>query len=53
MVILILIVLGICLGSFVNAFVWRHYRQMELQEQIEELQAKKGSKKKLEPVSWR
>jgi prepilin signal peptidase PulO-like enzyme (type II secretory pathway) len=47
MVILILIVLGICLGSFVNAFVWRHYRQMELQEQIEELQAKKGSKKKL------
>jgi leader peptidase (prepilin peptidase) / N-methyltransferase len=27
MVILILIVLGLCLGSFVNAFVWRHWKR--------------------------
>jgi prepilin signal peptidase PulO-like enzyme (type II secretory pathway) len=26
MVIITLIVLGLCLGSFINAFVWRHYR---------------------------
>lgn len=27
MIILILLVLGLCLGSFVNAFVWRHYQR--------------------------
>jgi leader peptidase (prepilin peptidase)/N-methyltransferase len=51
MVILILVVLGVCLGSFVNAFVWRHYRSEELREQREELQSKKGSSKKLQALS--
>lgn len=32
MVILILIVLGLCLGSFVNAFVWRFHKQQERQQ---------------------
>ncbi|HSH55660.1 MAG TPA: prepilin peptidase [Candidatus Limnocylindrales bacterium] len=32
MVILTLIVFGLCLGSFVNALVWRLYKQMELEE---------------------
>lgn len=45
MVILILAVLGVCLGSFVNAFVWRHYRRAELSEEIMELKAKKRSPK--------
>ena len=33
MIILILIVLGVCFGSFVNAFVWRFHEQAELREQ--------------------
>ncbi len=33
MVILILVVLGLCLGSFINAFVWRLYKQEELADQ--------------------
>jgi leader peptidase (prepilin peptidase)/N-methyltransferase len=32
MVILILALLGVCLGSFINAFVWRHYKLAELKE---------------------
>lgn len=47
MVVAILIILGVCLGSFINAFVWRHYRQMELQEQIDELQGAKAKQKQL------
>lgn len=27
MVVLILLVLGLCMGSFINAFVWRHWRR--------------------------
>lgn len=46
MVILILIILGVCLGSFVNAFVWRHYRRAEIREQIKEQKAKKSPSKK-------
>ncbi len=45
MVILILLILGLCFGSFVNAFVWRHYKQAELKEQLAE---GKKSKKKAE-----
>lgn len=33
MVIVILFILGLCLGSFVNAFVWRLHKQEELAEQ--------------------
>ncbi len=32
MVILTLLILGLCLGSFVNALVWRLHKQMELEE---------------------
>lgn len=46
MVILILALLGVCFGSFVNAFVWRHYRRAELNEEITELEAKKRPSKK-------
>ncbi|HEX8183044.1 MAG TPA: prepilin peptidase [Candidatus Saccharimonadales bacterium] len=33
MVIVILLLLGICFGSFVNAFVWRFHEQAEIAEQ--------------------
>ena len=33
MVIIVLLVLGLCFGSFVNAFVWRFRRQAELREE--------------------
>ncbi len=32
MVIAILIILGLCLGSFVNALIWRMHKQMELED---------------------
>lgn len=43
---LILFIFGLILGSFVNAFVWRHYSRAELIEAKDELLAKKGKKKK-------
>jgi prepilin signal peptidase PulO-like enzyme (type II secretory pathway) len=38
MVIVILLVLGLCFGSFVNALVWRFRRQAELRDARDELQ---------------
>lgn len=48
MVIVILFVLGLCLGSFVNAFVWRFHRQAELRDEQAALraQAKKSAGKR-------
>jgi leader peptidase (prepilin peptidase)/N-methyltransferase len=39
MVIVILIILGLCFGSFVNAFVWRFHEQAELRHKQDELRA--------------
>lgn len=47
MIVLILIVLGLCLGSFLNAFVWRHYKRAELLER----KGKKATKKELADLS--
>lgn len=44
MIIVALILLGLCFGSFVNAFVWRLHEQEELQDQLDELKSKKLSK---------
>jgi prepilin signal peptidase PulO-like enzyme (type II secretory pathway) len=41
LVILLLIFLGLCFGSFVNAFVWRFHEQSELRDRRLELIAKK------------
>jgi leader peptidase (prepilin peptidase)/N-methyltransferase len=46
MIILLLALLGLIFGSFVNAFVWRLHEQEELREGV-----KKPSKKKLEELS--
>lgn len=43
MIIFALILLGLCLGSFVNALVWRLRRQEEIGDQIQALEAKKTS----------
>jgi prepilin signal peptidase PulO-like enzyme (type II secretory pathway) len=43
MIILVLIVFGLCLGSFVNALVFRLYQQEELRAEAERLQKKKKS----------
>lgn len=46
MVILILVslaVAGFCLGSFVNAFVWRHYETERLREELQEIAGKQGN----------
>jgi prepilin signal peptidase PulO-like enzyme (type II secretory pathway) len=48
MIIAILVVLGLCFGSFVNACVWRLHEQEELKDQIYALGSKKTSAKKLE-----
>lgn len=47
MVIVILLVLGLCLGSFINAFVWRHYQQAMLREEAETGKRKKPKKDQL------
>lgn len=44
MIIAILLVLGLCFGSFVNALVWRLHEQEEAKEQLEELTKKKQTK---------
>ena len=44
MIIAVLLVLGLCFGSFVNALVWRLHEQAEAKEQIEELTNKKQTK---------
>ena len=43
MIIVALILLGLCLGSFVNALVWRLRRQEEIGDQIQALETKKSS----------
>jgi prepilin signal peptidase PulO-like enzyme (type II secretory pathway) len=50
MIIVWLGLLGLVLGSFVNALVWRLHEQEELREQKAELSKKKGSQKKLETL---
>lgn len=45
MTILILLVLGLCLGSFVNAFVWRHYQKEFAPQERAEAKATKKAKK--------
>ena len=44
MVSLILVVLGLCFGSFVNAFVWRLHEQEDIDEQLSALKSKKSTK---------
>lgn len=53
MVILILILVGLCLGSFVNAFVWRLREQDELSARREELEGKKTKAKELKALDAR
>jgi prepilin signal peptidase PulO-like enzyme (type II secretory pathway) len=48
MVILILItlfVVGLCLGSFVNAFIWRHYQTAQLREEAQNIKNTHTKKK--------
>lgn len=45
MVILILAVFGLCLGSFVNALVWRFHEQAELRQAATPANAKQTAKK--------
>lgn len=47
MVIAILIILGLCLGSFVNALVWRVYKQMELEDAVPIKKSAAARKQKL------
>jgi leader peptidase (prepilin peptidase)/N-methyltransferase len=42
MIIAVLIVLGLCFGSFVNALVWRVHEQAELEEQATKKKSKKA-----------
>jgi prepilin signal peptidase PulO-like enzyme (type II secretory pathway) len=42
MIIAVLIVLGLCFGSFVNALVWRVHEQAELEEQATRKKSKKA-----------
>lgn len=44
MIIAVLLVLGLCFGSFVNALVWRLHEQEESKEQLEMLAQKKQTK---------
>jgi leader peptidase (prepilin peptidase) / N-methyltransferase len=44
MIIVMLVVLGVCLGSFVNAWVFRLHRQLDLEDQIEQRQTGKSKK---------
>ncbi len=54
MVIVALIVLGLCLGSFVNAFVWRLHEQELLEAENESrTKSKKSGAKKLSTASSR
>jgi prepilin signal peptidase PulO-like enzyme (type II secretory pathway) len=46
MVIIFLIVLGLCLGSFTNALVWRLHAQETLKDKIADLANKKANAKK-------
>ncbi|MDL2341491.1 MAG: prepilin peptidase [Patescibacteria group bacterium] len=44
MIIAVLIVLGLCFGSFVNALAWRLHEKEELTDKLETLKAKKQTK---------
>lgn len=50
MIYIVLLLLGLCLGSFINALVYRLRRQDEIHSEHEELSAKKTSGKKLEAL---
>jgi prepilin signal peptidase PulO-like enzyme (type II secretory pathway) len=53
MVIVILAVVGLCLGSFVNALVWRLHEQEKLEAEISELGKKKSGAKKAKALNAR
>jgi prepilin signal peptidase PulO-like enzyme (type II secretory pathway) len=52
MIILILVVIGVCLGSFVNALVWRIHDQAEINDKLERgKKLTKADKARLEKLS--